>query len=181
MPKIKSYKDIWSKYRYFWKFDDMDSCGWDTDAILSCPTELVKLMREMGFCYVHAGRTRWTFLAPTATKVYKIPRSNSGIRCNKWEAKYYNKRDKLKEDWQKNLARCKLMKNGILVMEHVIPVQLECYGTRDLWDADFDYDGVEAFGLPDWITMIDCEQVGRNKNGDLLMYDYGDEEWFFEK
>jgi hypothetical protein len=156
-------KKIWTDYKKFWEL---------SDAIYrDAPKKLKILMKNMGFAYLHAGRHRMTFLAPSATKVYKIPRNEFGIDANKFEARHWNNRKKLK-GWKKNIARCKLMKGGILVMEHVVPLQLKMFGSRDLTYKLENKNFLKENKIPLWIKKLECQQAGYTDDGRLVFYDY---------
>lgn len=97
------------------------------------------------------GRNRVTFLLPSGKYVLKIPRNDSGVWDNHHEAR-------LSGTW--NYARCKLVNLcGIwcLVMEY-----LNCETIYKEYDS-----------LPDWTIGVDCCQVGYNRKGKLLAYDFG--------
>ena len=84
--------------------------------------------------------------------VFKIPKNDNGFHDNAWEFRKYLKRTKDTLP----LAKCRLIdiKNiPVLVMELVKPIP-------------------PKEKLPSWVDCVDCQQVGRNKNGDIVAYDY---------
>lgn len=88
------------------------------------------------------------FLLSSGKYVLKIPRNECGIADNLHESCvsgiYHN-------------ARCRtinLFGTTCLVMEYLKP-------------AGYEDD------LPDWTGFVDCCQVGYNRNGKLLAYDFG--------
>lgn len=79
--------------------------------------------------------------------VIKVPLNVFGMLDNEIEAKAFKRYG---EEFP--YARCKLI--GVcLVMEYV----------EHTWEKN----------LPDWVMSIDCGQVGYNRKGKLLAYDYG--------
>ena len=87
--------------------------------------------------------------------VFKIPRTASGFSENVLEHQYYRGRNA--ESFP--MASCKLVHVcdiPILVMELVK-------------ELPYDYDREE---IPWWVDFIDCQQVGLNRAGNLVAYDY---------
>lgn len=79
--------------------------------------------------------------------VVKIPINEYGLADNEFEAQTFKK-------WHKEFpyARCRMV--GVcLVMEYV--------------EHTFEKK------LPEWTMSVDCGQVGYNRDGKLLAYDYG--------
>lgn len=87
---------------------------------------------------------------PSRDWVLKVPLNEEGYSHNLLE--HIRSR---KDGWllRSQMARCKLLRSGLLVMERVKPVR----GWK---------------GLPEWTYGVDCCQVGYRKNGDLVAYDY---------
>jgi hypothetical protein len=97
------------------------------------------------------GRNRVAFLLPSGKYVLKVPRNDAGVADNYHEARFGG-------TW--NYAKCKLVNLcGIscLIMEYL------------------DYEPIyeEYDLLPDWTMSVDCCQVGYNRKGKLLAYDFG--------
>lgn len=89
--------------------------------------------------------------------VVKVPRNESGRHDNYREAdlfKFY--REQGHPDGQR-LARCRVLKNGYLVMEK-LETRIGCD-----WDK-----------LPKWANYIDCGQVGLDRKGVYKAYDYAE-------
>lgn len=88
--------------------------------------------------------------------VVKVPKNNCGVLDNHRE---YHIFSSTTDGWLFGLryARCRLMKPNycLLVMEYVIPYQ-------EPLDK-----------LPLWTYSVDCAQVGYNRKGHLVAYDYG--------
>lgn len=110
---------------------------------------------------VHSGRNREVFLF--RGYVVKVPRNWDGVADNDWEGSVSNATCYPQSDWQVQYARTRLVYRQdvpILFMERVLPV------SRD-----------EIVGLlgrePAWVGRVDGGQVGFNKQGRLLAYDYG--------
>lgn len=99
--------------------------------------------------FIGQGRTRAVFLLPGGRYVVKIPVDEMGYHDN-WSEARQAKRD----GWlyKHQVARCRLMKNGWLVMEYVKPATGE--------------------ELPDWVGSVDCGQVGWTRDGRLVAYDF---------
>lgn len=110
-------------------------------------------MKPREYRYLGEGRHRAAFLTPSGNFVIKVPIDEMGFVDNFREYRMWRQIDK----WmpKEHLARCKLhQSSGILVMEAV--------------DLAYEYpvDGT------DWIGFIDCGQVGYNRRGRLVAYDY---------
>ena len=100
------------------------------------------------------GRNRLV-LAHGKNYVVKIPLNDEGEFDNLSEARISRKYGKRADPDGVQYARCRLLKNGWLLMERVSPAR--------------------PYGLarPGWIDFIDCGQVGRARDGRLVAYDYG--------
>jgi hypothetical protein len=108
---------------------------------------LVKAISELpGLKYLDSGRHRSVF--EHRDWVIKVPLSDWGVLDNTREALAY-KKDK------EHLARCRML-SDLLVMEKVVP-----------------YTGAKN-KLPKWVDYIDCGQVGYNREGKLVAFDYAD-------
>jgi hypothetical protein len=68
------------------------------------------------------------------------------------------------------IAECYLLSDGVLMMERVRPVyNLNAQeGADQLTRAELDKLGYRP---PDWVGMVDCEQVGYTTKGELVAYD----------
>ena len=87
--------------------------------------------------------------------VRKFPRHEGHDYANRREAELYQRGHDIP------LAKCRLHKpSGVLIMEYVENAR---------FSTDEDHD------LPDWVNSIDCQQVGYNRKGELVCYDYGNE------
>jgi len=94
------------------------------------------------------GRNRSVYLLPSGLYVVKFPKNNWGVHENYVESRSC-KRDDYLYRWQK--AKCRLA--GLwLIMEYVSQVP---------------YDE-----LPDWSKYVDGGQVGLNRKGEYVAYDY---------
>ena len=98
------------------------------------------------------GRGRRVFLLPSGKNVIKVPLNEDGIHDNMAEAFRFRKQRKA---WFP-LARC-MMWGQYLIMEYIEPV----YGFGDLMKQY------------NWVGMVDCCQVGYNRAGKLVAFDYG--------
>lgn len=124
--------------------------GWDVSEVL----------RNAGFKEVGEGRNRIAFLSPTGLNVIKVPLSNYGVNDNESEYRYWKKRKTpekssrgyVDDTLETPLARCRMM--GIfLVMEFVD-------------------DDVPPEKHPQWSIYVDCGQIGVNRKGRVVAYDY---------
>ena len=124
--------------------------------------EQIKILKEKlsNIYSKDSGRTRDCFFVSDEF-VVKIPLDEAGCFDNEREAricKIYNKQinKNCHYDGDPHYAKCQLeyiWSVPILFMERVrLPVSYK--------------------GLPDWIGYIDCMQVGYNKQGKLVAYDY---------
>lgn len=108
------------------------------------------------------GRNRITFVM--GKYVVKLPWSIGGFGDNDWEGSvdtdpaYYN------DPWTIQYARTRLTyTNGVpIVFMEYVP-HLSYTAVREM------HNGKE----PDWVASVDCGQVGLNRNGRLVAYDYG--------
>jgi len=109
--------------------------------------------------YLSSGRNRDVYLLPGGRHVLKVPRNEAGIGDNYFENSFKN----LKDPWEKKYkiyARCRLFCGNLLIMEYVKPASIRMIKY------------VLGY-VPKWVDCIDCAQVGFNKHGRLLCYDYG--------
>lgn len=135
-------------------------------------TALQEALETKGFTFVGHGKDRFTFLSPNRRYVLKFPRWDSGLWANEREAKL----------WKETLGRpdlngivyapCRLLKDGILIMWAVTSAYGETYGCSVARKAGLDYSG-NGDDLPNWVSSVDCSQVGILHNGKLAAYDYG--------
>jgi hypothetical protein len=110
-----------------------------------------QILITKGYKLIGEGRTRRVYLSPRLLYVIKVPKENTnGWLDNKREGKIYQERERYEEKF----ARCRFLKNDLLVMEYVKIVPLDCDNT------------------PQWVSWIDCQQVGYNHKGVLVAYDY---------
>jgi len=103
-------------------------------------------LKEKGYSLVGTGSKRAAYASPCKNHVIKVPIDPIGIMENFHENMKYKKGDKTK------LAKCMLTPENLIIMEYVQPVQLA--------------------NLPAWCEEFD-NQVGINKSGALVAYDYG--------
>ena len=121
--------------------------------ILSRKTEKVDTYIEYNgskFKLIGTGSKRKVYLSDCGTFVIKIPHIDIGYKENKEEVEIYLKNP------DGNYAQCWLMEDGNLRMEYVKPV----YFTNNE-------------NIPEWVYTIAEAQVGYNKSGKLVAYDYG--------
>lgn len=93
--------------------------------------------------------------------VIKIPRNINGLADNDWEGSISNAEDGDPEDVQ--FARTRMVYyKGI----PIVFMERADWATRDEIAARLGYE-------PDWTGSVDCGQVGFNKQGKLVAFDYG--------
>lgn len=112
----------------------------------------------MKFELIGDGRNRRVFRH--GNYVIKLPLNNKGVDDNYHEAsvwrKYGHSRGYI------NYARCRLL-GGILVMQYV-----------GYLGKLSDKDGyIHLHNIPEWAYAVDCWQVGYNRFGNIVAYDYG--------
>lgn len=112
-----------------------------------------------GFEYLGTGRSRAAYRR--GRWVYKVPLNERGDFDNYREAQIYAKThgrgafklaEQLRSSDNGEYARCRVLKNGWLVMEYAEPVPSKL--------------------APKWADFIDCQQVGTNHRGVVVAYDY---------
>lgn len=110
---------------------------------------------------VHGGRNRNVF--DLGKYVVKIPKNLAGFGDNDWEGSVSNSPESLGHDDYVQYPRTRLAyykEVPIVFMEKVEPVTAK--------------EIVRRLGYePDWVNSVDCGQVGFNRKGRLLAYDYG--------
>lgn len=108
----------------------------------------------------HSGRNRATFVF--RNHVVKLPINFGGLGDNDWEGSVSNGPDQ-DDRYSIQYARTRLYYVGelpVLFMERVTPA-----GSVEIENRL----GFE----PEWVYSVDCGQVGFNKSGRLVAYDYG--------
>ncbi|MBA9846800.1 hypothetical protein [Ralstonia pickettii] len=109
-----------------------------------------------------AGRTRNVFQM-RGGYVVKLPKNFLGIRDNDWEGAVSNAPDSLGCEWHVQYPRTRLAvfdEVPVVFMEFVKPLSSQ--------------EIVSQFGHePEWVMSVDGGQVGVNRAGRLVAYDYG--------
>lgn len=108
----------------------------------------------MNFEYLGSGRSRAVWRH--GNYVIKVPLNEVGIHDNRYERNIFQRRHQRGYDWGQ-WARCRLL-GAILVMQYV---DTDSFHYADMKDG------------PGWTYNIDCLQVGYNRLGQLVAYDYG--------
>lgn len=102
------------------------------------------------------GRQRACFVGEEF--VYKVPLDQEGIDSNYHEAVEYEQQVATQDTFIP-IAACWIEENGtnlpVLVMERVEPAKQKLKE------------------LPEWVSWVDCAQVGYTKNNQLVAYDMG--------
>lgn len=98
------------------------------------------------------GRHRAVFALPGERYVLKVPIVEMGYFDNSRENRLCRR-----DGWllRKQMARCRLLPSGLLVMERV--TEPHEHERRD---------------FPDWVGGVDCGQVGYTQDGRLVAYDF---------
>ena|ERR1700722_15537932 len=108
----------------------------------------------MTFEYIGSGRSRAVWRH--GNYVVKIPLNEAGIHDNLYERSVFQRRHQKGYDWG-HFARCRLL-GTILIMQYV--------------EYTFNYADIKP-GVHDWTYRIDGLQIGHNRFGQLVAYDYG--------
>ena len=113
--------------------------------------------------FLGCGRHRHAWRLPSGN-VIKIPKGGGGEYANEREARAWSLRhnreavEPLMRTFE--FARCRLIPDtSILVMEYVDPYE----------NSSIDY-----AALPLWAKQVDCQQVGHNRQGRLVAYDFAE-------
>lgn len=140
---------------------ELNNFAWIEDGLEEIMVPLHKhfAKRAIGFT---SGRNRNVFIMPRGY-VVKLPRCCDGIGDNDWEGSISNSLESIGDDDYVQYPKTRLIyykEIPILFMEKVKPITPK--------------ETVEIFGYePDWVNSVDCGQVGVNKHGRLVAYDYG--------
>ena len=127
--------------------------------------------------YLGKGRHRKTFMFEGGKFVYKLPIGQCGIDANRREIAYYKAERK---KGRIPFAACRLLRSGVLVMEYVKPhcnslaASNAANETHSGTANDIEFPGDSDDDLPDWIVSVECTQVGYDRTGLLVAYDYAD-------
>lgn len=119
--------------------------------------KICKKMQEK-YTLLDIGRNRLVFKLKSGNYVLKFPLNEDGVSDNDWEASICSNKNEGDIDevqWPKTRY---IEIEGFIccVMEYIEPITY-----------------FEDKVLPDWIHSVDGGQVGYNKKGVLLAYDYG--------
>ena len=111
-------------------------------------------LESKGWVFLSSGKNRRVW--KRGNVVLKIAYVEDGLQANKKERfLYINYRD--------YFAPCRLIYDNILMMRALIPM-----------DESFDEDLYEM--IPEWANQLnDGPQIGMDKNGKILIYDYAEE------
>jgi len=116
--------------------------------------KLENILETQGWVFLSSGKDRRVWRRGNV--VLKIAYVESGILSNKRERYLYI-------NGRNHYAPCRLVKENVLMMRAVTPM-----------DESFDEDLYEM--IPEWANQLnDGPQVGMDKNGKILIYDYAEE------
>jgi hypothetical protein len=114
------------------------------------------VLHDKGFKKLGQGRHRCVYLCPSGHYVIKFPINSDGEVANIEEAQAY-------KNGRGCVAKCRLFEYNeacCLIMEAVaFPDDGEAWHQ---WSQT----------LPKWVKYIDCWQVGYNRKGELVAYDF---------
>jgi hypothetical protein len=119
--------------------------------------EIFNELKDRGFKALGNGRHRQGFLFPSGKFVLKVPINSRGSQANLEESQ------RCHSDYKDKGAKCRLFYyKGFpcLIMEKLENTFFTCFYPTELLDA------------PGWVHTVDSYQVGRNRKGKLLAYDY---------
>lgn len=137
------------------------------EAILAKTAPLRELAAKREWKLLGEGSFRKTYLSPSGKFVYKVPTGSGGIRSNEREHEIFRKRKRGGHNLaHEQYARCRLSKSGILVMELVKP-STHCLKGHNSERVD------EI--APEWVNVVDTGQAGKNRDGNWVIFDYGNE------
>jgi hypothetical protein len=141
---------------------DRENQEWKASKKLDKFQQIQRQFIDRGLTHIGQGSGRAVYLSPSGMFVYKVPLHEFGLQANKREHQIYRHPEinhgYLSKD---RVARCRLAPSGVLVMELVRTV--DSRGAR------------LASNLPEWAYHVDSFQVGTNRAGQAVAYDYGGE------
>lgn len=145
--KLREPKGVVFPYEYYWNIRQK----WNQDP---------------RFERIENGSYRTAYLSPSKRFVYKVPLRYTGLICNYFEHDQYRNGTVCKDHVgvpRDALARCRISPAGILVMEFVAGAVYGNYEKVEGTDVD----------VPDWAWRIEGAQVGINRRGKIVAFDYG--------
>lgn len=121
--------------------------------------KLEKILEEKGWVYVGAGKDRRVW--KKGNVVLKLAFTDSGVIANNNERKIYRESIGKKQDIK--YAPCRMVCEGVLMM-------------RAVRELDYLNDANDLLLIPKWaFDLVDGQQVGIDRNGTIMVYDYADE------
>jgi hypothetical protein len=136
--------------------EECEPCA-KVQSVVKLADTLHKKFRDRDFHYLACGSGRAVYVSPSGRFVYKVPLNTFGYDANLREHQIFRHKD-LKHPvlTPERAARCRLAPSGVLVMEMV----------RTGWREP-------PKPLPAWRWEIDQGQIGLNRAGNWVAYDYG--------
>ncbi len=123
---------------------------------------ITELLNEKGLRYVDSGSTRDTYMSKSGLFVVKVPRDPVFQDDNYNEAITYKNTGGIGWDDETRYAKCRLFTfHGVKL---VIMETVEVIRHPEWYEAPLD--------LPEWINYLDNKQVGYDRQGRLVAYDY---------
>ncbi len=118
------------------------------------------LSKDERYILLGQGRNRIVYRKRSSNYVIKIPISEYGAADNCHERRLFIQRNE--SNTKIRYARCRLL-GIILVMQYA-----RCVGELSESDGFIPYKN-----CPKWADYIDCAQIGYNRFGQIVAYDYG--------
>lgn len=135
------------------KVEDSFSGGFDSKARNKKANKIMNSLSQK-YEVLSVGRNRIVFKLKSGNYILKFPLSNNGETDNDWEGSVcINNEDPEEIQYPRTKWVCY---NGfVCVVMDYIDVNTSCES------------------LPDWVNNVDCQQVGLNRKGRLVAFDYG--------
>lgn len=140
--------------------DNSEELSEDLNVKESIKNAVIRLSEK--YVFIGAGRNRAVFLMKSGKYVIKVPVNYSGMSDNSYELRQKNETKKPVDNEMFFPAVKSVVLNDLLciVMEKIEHITEEKYKEQN--NKPF----------PCWVGFIDCNQVGLNKKGILMPYDY---------
>lgn len=135
------------------KVEDTFSGGFDKKARNKKANKIIKALSKK-YDLLSIGRNRIVFKLKSGNYVLKFPLSNNGETDNDWEGSVcINNEDPEEIQYPRTKWVC---------YEGFVCVVMDCIN-----------ENIANYELPDWVSSVDNQQVGLNRKGRLVAFDYG--------
>lgn len=120
---------------------------------------IIKKLKEK-YTVLGVGRNRIVFLLKSGNYVLKFPLNDAGEGDNDWESSLETNKNDENNDLDFDVIThhtrwIEIEKFCCVIMEYIVPTT------------------EKDNNLPNWCKSVDCGQVGYNKDGILMAFDYG--------